>query len=133
MIVVDAMVIVASILTGDATSSATAWRVRDPHWIAPPLWRSEVRNVLVRLSRSQGVAMDRAVEAMTFAERSMVNGTFDVASDHVLCLAIASGCTAYDCEYVALAEARRVKLLTADRQVLAAFPGIAVPFGDIVA
>lgn len=128
MIAVDAMVIVAAILDGDDAPSAKAWRMRDPHWIAPLLWRSEVRNVLVRLTRRRGLSTDSALEAMMLAEKSMVVGTFDVSSDHVLRLAVASGCTAYDCEYVALAEARGVKLLTADRPLLAAFPAITVPF-----
>lgn len=63
-----------------------------------------------------------------FAELLMAEGTLEVESGHVLRLANSSGCTAYDCSYVAVAEAIGVKLLTDDRQVLAAFPGIAVPF-----
>jgi len=44
----------------------------------------------------------------------------------VLGLAAQSGCTAYDCEFVALAADLGTRLVTADRRVLAAFPDIAV-------
>jgi len=44
----------------------------------------------------------------------------------VLELAVRSRCTAYDCEFVALAKQLGVPLVTSDRQVLAAFPETAV-------
>lgn len=83
---------------------------------------------MATMCRKGRLAPDVALKTIRVAERLMAEGTYDVESDHVLRLAIASGCTAYDCEYVALAEERGVKLLTADRQLLAAFPAIAVPF-----
>lgn len=36
----------------------------------------------------------------------------------------ASTCSAYDCEYVALAEDLQATLVTSDRQVLAEFPAL---------
>jgi predicted nucleic acid-binding protein len=41
-------------------------------------------------------------------------------------LVMASGCPAYACEYVALAEDLGVPLVTTDRGVLQAFPRVAV-------
>jgi predicted nucleic acid-binding protein len=49
-----------------------------------------------------------------------------VSSEKVLELAGESGCTAYDCEFVALAQELGVALVTTDKQVLKAFPKIAV-------
>jgi predicted nucleic acid-binding protein len=46
-------------------------------------------------------------------------------SGEVLRLASASGCTAYDCEFVALALALEAPLVTSDRELLAAFPAVA--------
>lgn len=84
--------------------------------------------MLTSCARRQRLTVDTAYEAMVLAELLMTDGMSEVESAHVLRLAHTSGCTAYDCEYVAVAEALGVQLLTADRQVLAAFPGIAVPF-----
>jgi len=47
---------------------------------------------------------------------------YTVRSTDVLRVAEASGCSAYDCEFVSVAMALGVRLVTADRQVLRAFP-----------
>ena len=129
MIAVDAMVVVAAVVEGPARDGARRWRKREPRWIAPLLWRSEVRNALAAMCRRGLLLPEAAHKAMRLAERMMAEGAVDVASDRVLQLASTSGCTAYDCEYVAVADARGTRLLTADQQILAAFPNIAVPFG----
>ena len=46
---------------------------------------------------------------------------FTVDSDTVLALAAGSGCSAYDCEFVALAEYLDVPLVSADRKLKAEF------------
>lgn len=43
---------------------------------------------------------------------------------------MASGCTAYDCEFVVLAKDLDVKLITLDRAVLKAFPDVARSLGS---
>jgi len=48
-----------------------------------------------------------------------------VASHEVMMLVNQSGCTAYDCEYVAVALKRTLPLITFDQEVLKKFPGIA--------
>ena len=49
-----------------------------------------------------------------------------VDSREVLELAQRSGCSTYDCEYVVLAAALGVRLVTSDKAVLKAFPSVAV-------
>lgn len=44
----------------------------------------------------------------------------------VIELAAESGCTAYDCEFVSLAERLNVPLVTSDKKMFAAFPEIAI-------
>ena len=51
----------------------------------------------------------------------------------VLDLAAASSCSAYDCEFVALAQDLGVRLVTVDKQVLKEFPTVAIALGEFVA
>jgi predicted nucleic acid-binding protein len=106
--------------------------VRDPAWMAPLLWRSEFRNTLAGLVHRRDVDLDDAVRIAHDAERRMGGAEFSVASQLVLQLANRSRCSAYDCEFVALAQDLRVPFVTADRQVLVAFPSTAVSPTDFV-
>ena len=56
----------------------------------------------------------------------MAGHEYGVVTHRVLELATRSGCTAYDCEFVAVAQDLGVDLVTADQQMLAAFPSTAV-------
>jgi predicted nucleic acid-binding protein len=57
---------------------------------------------------------------------------YSVPTERIIKLVLASDCTAYDCEYVALAQDLGVPLVTADKQVLRAFPKIAVSLEKFV-
>jgi len=50
-----------------------------------------------------------------------------VHSEDVLRLAASSGCSAYDCKFVAAAQQLGVRLITADQALLTAFPDLAQP------
>ena len=126
MIVVDTNAVVHLLLGGDQTASARRAFGKDPEWAAPLLWRSEFRSVLSMLMRRQNLALAHALEAAREAELLMGGREFTVETQTVLELASESGCTAYDCEFVALASDLRVQLLTSDREILAAFPVLAV-------
>ena len=102
-----------------------AWH-RDPDWIAPVLWRSEFRNALAGALRRRLVTIEAAVEIATLAEAQMTGREFLVSSGSVLALVARSRCSAYDCEFVALAREQRVRLVTVDRQLMHAFPETAV-------
>ncbi len=133
MIVVDTNVIAYLFVPGDRTEKAEAALARDNEWVAPPLWCSEFRNVLVRLVRRGTLDDAKAFQIMRRAERQMRDREYGVSSGEVLTLALRSGCSAYDCEFVALARSFRTRLLTVDRQVLAAFPDMAIGLDDFVA
>lgn len=126
MIVVDSNVVCYYALPGVRTAVADRLRARDPEWCVPLLWRSEFRNVVVGQIRRGALDLVSAQELVALTEAMLRDNEFAVDSSAVLARAAASGCTAYDCEYVVLAEDLGVPLVTSDRQVLAAFPDRAV-------
>ena len=126
MIVVDTNALVHLLLGGEQTASARRAFGKDPEWAAPISWRSEFRNVLSMLMRRQVLSLAHALEAAREAEVLMSGREFTVETQTVLERARESGCTAHDCEFVALASDLRVQLLTSDREILAAFPALAV-------
>jgi predicted nucleic acid-binding protein len=126
LIVVDTNVVASLYLATDRSSQADRALARDPDWAAPLLWRSELRNVLALYLRQRRLQLADALAIMDTAEALLRGQEYTVPSLAVLQLADASGCSAYDCEFVALAEELEVPLVTLDRKVIAAFPGVAV-------
>ena len=127
MIVVDTNVLAYLLLPGPKTSLAEALLLDQPRWAAPPLWRSEWRNVLSTYLRRDLLQLSEAVALMQRAEVLLAGQDEPVASEQVLQLAHSSRCSAYDCEFVATARQLGVPLVTEDRAVLAAFPDVARP------
>ena len=126
MIVVDSNIICYYALPGTRTAIADRLRVRDREWCVPALWRSEFRNVIVGQIRRGALDLAGAQELVGLTEAMLRDNEFAVDPAAVLARATASGCTAYDWEYVVLAEDLGVPLVTNDKQVLAAFPERAV-------
>ena len=126
MIVVDTNVICYRWMSSANSAAAEIALAKDPHWIAPLLWRSEFRNIVALAIKRRALAMDSAQEIMRRAEESFEGSEFAVSSEDVLQLVARSNCTAYDCEFVALAHAEGVQLVTADRQIIHEFPGAAI-------
>ena len=126
MIIVDTNVIAYLYLPGPRVLQAEALRREDSYWVAPPLWRSEFGSVLALNLRKGLVTRAEALDAWSKAEHQMEGNECPASMEMVLDLATKSGCSAYDCEFVALAKEFGIRLVTADRQVLAAFPETAV-------
>lgn len=125
MIVADTNLLAYLFLPGDRTEAAEeVWRT-DPEWHAPLLWRSEFRNVLAGQMRRCDLSLSDAAAVADEAERFLEGREHAVDATHVLRLARASGCSAYDAEFAALAEALAVPLVSADRELVAAFPALA--------
>lgn len=125
MIVVDTNVIAGLFFAGPHATSIERLLEYDREWCAPPLWRSELRNVVVGYVRAGHLAADDGSAVMAEAEALMEDGEVAPDSASVLRLAIGSGCTAYDCEFVAVAHALRSPLFTYDKALLRAFPSVA--------
>lgn len=131
MIVSDSNLVVYTAVAGSRTDAAERVRARDPDWVAPPLWRSEVRNALVQTVRHGQLTADQAHGAWAIA-RSLVR---DVEVDPLAALdaAFAHDLSGYDAEFVALAEALGTRLVTDDKRVLKACPETAVSLDDFAA
>ena len=82
--------------------------------------------------RWQTLTFDQAHGLQREAEALMLGSEFEVDSRAVLELVRSSDCSAYDCEFVALAIQLDTKLVTMDGQVLRAFPqhAVALPVGS---
>jgi predicted nucleic acid-binding protein len=126
VIVADASLIGYFAVRGEHSERADDVCEADAVWVAPLLWRSEFRNALAQYARHAGMTMEAALLAWRTAEEVVHGREYQVATEKVLELAARSKCTAYDCEYVALAQDLDVPLVTPDRQILRAFPGTAV-------
>lgn len=126
MIVVDTNVLVALFMRSAQGFAAEALYQRSPKWAAPRLWRSEMRNALSRYLRAGHIDLASAREIQANAEHLIAENEYGLDSGSVLDLVAASTCTAYDCEFVALALRLGVPLVTCDQQILRDFPEVAV-------
>lgn len=126
MIVVDTNVVAYLYLPGEHTAKAEALLEHDPDWAAPALWRSEFRNILAGYLRRKVLTFAEACNLQNEAEGLLAGSEFEVESNAVLELVRNSDCTAYDCEFVALAKRLQVSLVTLDAKLLKAFPQHAI-------
>jgi predicted nucleic acid-binding protein len=126
VIVADAALIACFTVRNERSALADAVCATDAVWAAPLLWRSELRNVLAACQRAHGLSQESALLAMQAAEEVLGGREYRVASEPVLELAARSKCTAFECEYVVLAQDLGVPLVTPDRRIVRAFPGTAV-------
>jgi predicted nucleic acid-binding protein len=126
MIVVDTNVIASMWVPNDMDEWVYKVLRKDDDWIAPLLWRSEFRNILSTYLRKDILELPAILQAMEEAEQLMNANEFDVNSTQVMSLVSNSSCSAYDCEFVALADDLNVHLVTFDKKIVREFPDIAV-------
>ena len=121
MIAVDVNILAYLWIPGEMTAFAEAALKRDPHWITSILWRSEMRNILTGYIRRGQLDVAVAERCLASAESQMAGFEFIVPSRLVMKKVVCSECSAYDCEYVALADDLNVSLVTSDRKILKQF------------
>ena len=126
MIVVDSNVLAYLYLPGEYTVAAEALLEQDSDWAAPILWRSEFRNILAGYLRRKAITFEQANGLQREAESLLEGAEFELESPAVLELVRDSDCSAYDCEFIALAIKLDTKLITMDKKLLRAFPKRAI-------
>ena len=122
MIVVDTNILAYLLLPYEHSAQADALFKRDAEWAAPILWRSEFRNLLAGYLRRKTLLLDEILKVQSEAEALLAGNEHEVDSRRVLEFVRDSDCSAYDCEFVVLAERLGVKLVTMDKKILRAFP-----------
>ena len=128
MIVVDTNVCYL-LMPGERTAAADRLYRADPEWIAPRLWLDELLNVIATSERQSLLDADQAVAILRDAIELMQDGTYEVPPERVLAVARRTGCSAYDSQFVALAEDRHLILHTWDQRILERCPGLAIAPG----
>ena len=126
MIVVDSNIIAYLLIPGDKSALAEMVLKKDPRWVAPHLWRSEFRNILTLYMRREGMTVEQAWAAMEKAEEILQGGEFAVSSESILALTGRTNVSAYDAEFVVLAQYFGVKLVTLDKGILREFRSLAL-------
>ena len=104
----------SEVLDAAVVDGCTEWSV---------LWRSELRSVLTGYRRDGSLDESQVREIMAAAEAAFAGREHYLPSDRVFAVTETSRLSAYDAEFVALAEILGAPLVTADRAVLTAFSG----------
>ena len=133
MIVVDTNIIGYLYLTSERSQQVESALRRDSQWAVPVLWRSEFRNVLALYMRKNILSLENAIRIMDEATMLMHGNEYEIASLPVIQLVAESTCSAYDCEFVALARDLEVSLVTVDKKILEQFPQYAISLDEFVA
>lgn len=128
-LVADTNVLCRLVLPGAEVASLVLWWEADEDWRVPRLWRSEFRHVLLKHVRSDLLSSRQAHAFWAEALFRMETLEEEVDGHEVLDLAIRSGCSTYDAEFVVLAQRLECPLLTFDRKLLRLFPDVAVQPG----
>ncbi len=132
MIIVDTNVVAYLMLPGPYSEQAETLMVHDSDWHMPLLWRSEFRSVLAGYLRAKKMDRRTVKSLMKSVERMFSGREHPVDSDLVLDLLSKSLCSAYDCEFVALAMQNNCHLVTVDKAILRDFPQVAISLNHAV-
>lgn len=106
----------------EALALRDSFRAGELRLAAPPIFNLEVLNVLGRRARWAEAGL-----VALAAELRSLNVGIEEPDLRAVARWVARGLTAYDASYVALAETRRIQVITADDQILQAAPEIARP------
>ncbi len=132
MIIADTNIILYLLLPTIYTDSVEKLYEIDPDWSAPILWKSEFRNVMALYLRKKIITLDKAMQLQDAAESIIIQNEYDISSSQVLALIDKSDCSAYDCEFIALANHLDTKLVTQDKKILREFPSTAISVSDFL-
>jgi predicted nucleic acid-binding protein len=122
VIVLDTSIMVPAFI--DMPDSAGARKVMAPkgRWALPPLWRFEFTSAVVTLVRAGKIDQTDAHRAMDDARVAVIDREVPVDQGQVMRLAIRLNISAYDAQYIGLAEEFDAVCVTADKDLRAKAP-----------
>ncbi|MEX0719620.1 MAG: type II toxin-antitoxin system VapC family toxin [Balneolaceae bacterium] len=126
MIVVDTNIIAHFWFPSENTQICDNLFNKDPEWLAPILWKSEFKNVVSLYFRKNLINITEALQVTEKAEKQMKDREFHINTTQVYNFVSQSQCSSYDCEFISLADDLNIKLVTFNKQILRAFPQIAI-------
>src|SRR5436853_4086951 len=104
MIAVDNNILIYYLTEGAFTEIAQRCFDKDAYWIAPGIILYELHNTLLGYFRRGQLTISEAQERYDEALEILVEYDFTPEAKELFHLAIDSGCTSYDCSYIALAK-----------------------------
>ncbi len=120
MIVADTNLIAHLCLKSKEAEVAEKVFIKDSFWIAPSLWRYEMKNLLVTRQRFTGCDLKESVSIYKMAEVIVHEDELKGDPSAVFEVAKETGLSGYDAEFLILARRLQVKLVTSDQKVLKA-------------
>ncbi len=126
MIVVDTNILAYFMIRGEYSEVVDRLYASDSDWIAPCLWLDEFLNVLATTERNGKLSSFEADAILSDATELMSDCSYDVPAYRILSTARRTGCTAYDSQYLALAEDLGLQLYTFDKRLIERSDGLAI-------
>lgn len=133
MIVVDANILIYSLIKCEQSALVQKLRGKDADWRTAALCLHETLNVLATYQRREVLTLAQCRALLGHTERFVAVAQCEVAMDTALAVAAEYAITGYDAQYVALAQSLNAPLITEDRRLRKAVPGIAFSMQEFLA
>ena len=133
MIVVDANILIYSLIDGDYSPLVRKLQEKETDWRTTALCLHETLNVLATYQRRGVLTLAQCKKLLEYAERFMQVAQSEVKMDAALAVAAKYAITGYDAQYVALAQSLNAPLITEDRKLREAAPGMALSMREFLA
>jgi predicted nucleic acid-binding protein len=130
LIVVDTNIIAYFFIEGDRTTAARLLWEQEQQWGVPRLWRHEYLNVLATYTRAGGASTADVLQLWQTTEEMLTDLEYDVDMEAALNLAITNKISAYDAQFVTLAQTQNTRLVTEDRKLQKCFPSLVISLHD---
>lgn len=132
MIVIDANILIYALIECDNSRLIPQLRKKNADWRTTGLCLHETLNVLATYQRRGVLTLEQCKELLRNASRFITVAQCEVDMEASLSVAAKYGITGYDAQYVALALNLAVPLITEDRKLRQAVPGVAISMQEFI-